>query len=140
MRYAAASSAATVLDSVTVVLDADNEVQPDALLRRVSRGASTISDKGYVIGPPELVIEVAYSSAAYDLHEKRNVYRRTGVQEYLVWRVDDQAVDWWELADGVYTALAPDADGAIRSKVFPGLTLDVPALLRGDIRTVLADL
>jgi len=140
LAYSLTTPAVEALPNTTVVLDADNEVQPDVLVRRTADGASTVSKKGYIAGPPELVIEIAYSSAAYDLHEKRNVYRRSGVQEYLVWRVDDAAVDWWELADGVYSPLAPDANGVVQSKVLPGLALDVPALLKGEIRQVLARL
>ncbi len=42
-------------------------------------------------GAPELVVEVAASSASYDLHSTFHVYvyRRNGVREYVVWRVLD---------------------------------------------------
>ena len=53
------------------------------------------------------------------------------MQEYLVWRVLDQQFDWFKLQDGEYTMLQPDEDGIIRSRVFPGLWLQVSALLAG---------
>jgi hypothetical protein len=34
--------------------------------------------------------------------------------------------------------LTPDADGRLRSEVFPGLWLDADALIRGDMAQVLA--
>jgi Uma2 family endonuclease len=86
------------------------------------------------------VIEVAVSSASYDLHDKRRVYRRSGVQEYLVWRIDDAALDWWKLEDGEYQPLAPAGSEILRSAAFPGLTLNVAALLAGDPAAVLAGL
>ena len=55
------------------------------------------------------MVEVAASSAAYDLHEKLRVYRRNGVQEYLVWRVYDGELDWFELQEGRYARLMTDA-------------------------------
>ena len=89
---------------------------------------------------PELVVEIAASSASYDLHEKRNVYRRIGVEEYLVWRVYDRQFDWWQLEEGEYSALMPNEEGIITSQVFPGLWLAVKALLEKDMVTVLATL
>ncbi|HEU4323584.1 MAG TPA: Uma2 family endonuclease [Roseiflexaceae bacterium] len=126
-------------DSVTVRLDADNEVQPDALLRLdpAVGGRSHVGPDDYVEGPPELIAEIAASSASYDLHSKRQVYRRCGVQEYLVWQVFDHRIDWWELREGVYTPLVADEQGALRSRVFPGLWLAAPALLQGDLSAVL---
>ncbi len=118
----------------------DNQPQPDALLRldSVLGGSSYISQDDYIEGPPELIVEIAASSASYDLHDKLNVYRRSGVQEYIVWRVYDQALEWFWLDEGEYLPLAPDAEGVIRSRVFPGLHLPVTALLAGDLATVLA--
>ena len=69
-----------------------------------------------------------------------NVYRRNGVQEYIVWRVYDRAIDWFELKDGAYERLEGDERGVIESRVFPGLRLNVKALLAGEIATVLAEL
>jgi len=45
------------------------------------------------------------------------------VREYLVWRVLEQAVDWFVLRAGQYERLVPDAQGVLRSEVFPGLWL-----------------
>ena len=73
-----------LVDNCTVRLDTDNEPQPDALLRTKVGGRSTISEDGYVEGAPELIVEIAASTASYDLHQKLNVYRRNQVQAYLV--------------------------------------------------------
>jgi Uma2 family endonuclease len=56
-----------------VILDAENTVQPDALLRRLpDRGGLTrVNEEGYLTGPPELIVEVASSSAAIDMRDKR---------------------------------------------------------------------
>jgi Uma2 family endonuclease len=86
-----------------------------------------------------LVVEIASSSASYDLHDKLRVYRRNGVQEYVVWRVYDKQVDWFRLVSKEYVPLAPDASGVVHSQMFPGLCLAVSALLNGDLATVLAE-
>lgn len=122
----------------TVILDSDNEVQPDIVLIREAGGSSRITPDGYIQGPPELVVEIAASSTSQDLHQKKNAYRRNGVQEYIVWRVLDGAIDWFSLQDGQYIVLAPNASGVIENAVFPGLRLDVAAMLAGDISKVVA--
>src|SRR5690242_2783619 len=122
----------------TVVLDEDNELQPDIILRRTAGGTSR-AEEGYVFGPPELVVEIAASSVSRDLHTKKNVYRRNRVQEYIVWRVLDGELDWFALHEGEYRLLAPDANGVIHSEVFPGLRLAVAKLLAGDFAGVLAE-
>ena len=48
-----------------------------------------ISEDDYIEGPPELVVEIAGSSASYDLHDKLHAYRRNMIQEYIVWRIYD---------------------------------------------------
>ncbi len=142
-NYCAATPGVRSGDNATVRLDMDNEVQPDALLQLepTAGGKSKISEDDYLEGAPELVIEIAASSASIDLHDKLKVYRRNGVQEYIVWQVYDKRVDWFELQDGEYLPLARDEEsGAHKSKVFPGLYLSAKALLDGDLAGVLAEL
>ncbi len=137
--YCAATPGVRLADNVTERLDQINEVQPDALLR-LEKGQSYISADDYIEGAPELVAEIASSSAAIDLHRKLRVYLRSGVQEYLVWRTLDEQLDWFELREGEYVRLAPDEQGRLRSRVFPGLWLATTPLLAGNLAKVLAEL
>jgi Uma2 family endonuclease len=90
-----------------------------------------------VIGAPELVVEVALSSASMDLRRKKELYLRSGVKEYLVWLVLDPAIHWRESNTGEFKPLAISLKNVIESRAFPGLRLDTGALLRGDQATVL---
>ena len=138
--YQAATPGVRASLNATVRLDLDNEPQPDALLRLEVGGRSRIDADGYLEGAPELAAEVTASTASYDLHDKLLAYRRNGVREYLVWRTEDGALDWFVERGGRYERLAPGEDGLLRSEVFPGLWLDPAALLRGDMAAVLAAL
>jgi len=140
LTYSAATPGVETADNATVRLDLENEVQPDALLRLVCGGRSRVSKDDYLEGSPELIVEIATSSAAYDLHDKLRAYRRNGVQEYVVWQIYDERIDWFEWQEGEYVPLEPDAAGVVHSQVFPGLWLDVPALLADDLSQVLATL
>ncbi len=101
-------------------------------------GRSHVTEDDYLAGPPELIVEIAASSAAYDLHSKRRVYARSGVQEYLAVQMYEQRVDWFILREGVYETLTPDTDGVLRSEVFPGLWLQPAAIWSGDLAAMLA--
>jgi Uma2 family endonuclease len=133
-RYYDATPGADGGDNSSLRLDLDNEPQPDAFLMILPThgGQATIDAEGYVAGAPELIAEVTASSASYDLGGKLNAYRRNGVREYIVWRVQDGVIDWFILREGAYVPLSPDALGIYRSEVFPGLWLDVAALIAGD--------
>jgi Uma2 family endonuclease len=132
--YKAATPGVHSADNATVRLGAEDEPQPDALLRIASErgGQSAVDPDGYLRGAPELVVEIASSSASYDLHVKRDVYREHGVREYVVWRVLDRAIDWFVLRGEEYVPLKPGPDGLLRSEVFPGLWLNPHALVAGD--------
>lgn len=108
-----------------------DEPQPDvALYWDAAHGGQTQLDgEGWLVSAPDLVAEVAHSSRSYDLTVKKDLYRRIGVREYIVWQVEDGRIDWWRLDDGSYVPLAPDESGAVHSVVFPGLALNVPSLL-----------
>jgi Uma2 family endonuclease len=125
-------------DNGSLRLDLDNMPQPDAFLRILEShgGQSRIDADKYVEGAPELIAEVAATSASYDLHAKLNVYRRNGVKEYLVWRTLDRAIDYFILNDGNFEPLSKDKNGIFQSKVFPGLWLDPAALVSRDLAKV----
>jgi Uma2 family endonuclease len=117
-------------NNASVRLDETNEPQPDSLLflPRELGGDAVITSDDYIEGTPDLIAEVAASSASRDMHQKLEAYRANGVREYLVWRVLDRKFDWFVLEGGTYSELSPGGDGILRSRVFPGLWLD-PAVL-----------
>ncbi len=129
-------------DNSTVRLDLDNEPQPDLVLIKLPEkgGQTRFSEDDYIEGAPELAVEIVGSSRAYDLHQKKGAYRRNGVCEYLAWITSERRVIWWQLSQGEYQEIVPDGDGLLRSRIFPGLWLDTGALLRGDLKAVLAAL
>jgi Uma2 family endonuclease len=121
----------------SILLDDGNEPEPDAMLYRLK--PDRFQD-GYLLGAPELIVEICNTSYARDLHQKRAAYERNGVKDYIVWRTEDAAIDWFELREGAYVRRQPGEGGIIESREFPGLRLDVPAMLRHDRRAVLAAL
>lgn len=140
--YSIATPGVRAATNATTRLSADDVPQPDGLLRILPEcgGQARLDAKGYLQGAPELVVEVAASSASLDVREKLASYRRAGVREYLVWRTEDEAVDWWVLEEDEYRPLTPSADGILRSTSLPGLWLEVRALLAGDGTNLMAKL
>ena len=98
-----------------------------------------LNEKGYLCGRPELVCEVAASSASIDLHDKLNAYRRNGIAEYLVWVVAERRIRWFALVEQEYVEMK-ERSGVIVSRIFPKLALDVKAMLKLDGAKVLATL
>lgn len=125
-------------DNSSLRLDLENMPQPDAFLMILPEcgGQARIDVGGYLAGAPELVAEIAASSASYDLYEKKRLYQRVGVREYLVWRVHERQIDWFVLHDGIYQLRPSDDAGICRSEVFPGLWLDPVALVNEDLPAV----
>jgi Uma2 family endonuclease len=116
--------------NASIGLDENNEPQPDAyLMLPPGMSKAAVTTDGYLEGSPELLAEVSASTTSIDLHLKFEAYRRNGIREYLVWRVVDRQVDWFALEAGQFVRLPADADGILRSRVFPGLWLDAAALV-----------
>ena len=129
----------------------DDGPQPDQFLRILpSHGGQSDMERVYARGAPELIVEVSLSSEDYDLHEKRDLYETAGVREYIVVLLREREVRWFRLTDDGYAIQSAnenenenedeDARGVIKSSVFPGLWLDVPALLAERTKEVLATL
>jgi hypothetical protein len=141
--YSANTLGAQSLGPTTTVLPSQTTgIEPDAVLRILPThgGASTIGTDKLLHGTLELLAEISFTSGARDFGKKYDAYQADGVPEYLVWRTEEKEVHWFALKRKKYVALKPHADGTLRSEVFPGLWLDVPALLAGDMAKVLATL
>jgi Uma2 family endonuclease len=116
-------------DNTTILLGEEGEPQPDVYLRILPEycGQTRDTEDGYIEGAPELIVEVAHSSKALDLHGKLADYRQYGVQEYLVLCVRERELRWFDLPSG--KELHMDREGIMRIRTFPGLWIDVEALL-----------
>ena len=133
LRYYAMGTPGTLsFGNGTTHVDSDNDCQPDqALIVLPDFGGQTRWSGRRIAGAPELVGEVAHTSASRDLRVKKEVFRRNGVLEYLVWQTKAQKLDAFRLDDGQYVHETP-ADGVWKSVAFPGLWLNFAALLADD--------
>jgi hypothetical protein len=112
--------------------------QSDACLRiRPDYGGRSKTKKGYITGGVELAGEIAGSSCSFDMNEKYAAYEQNGILEYIVWRVEDQVIDWFILKRGKYQRLVKVKNGLYKSKVFPGLWLDPNAMVAGNLAKVI---
>lgn len=119
----------TALGQVFISPDIDvgsSTLRPDAVVV-LAANAGVVAAKR-LIGPPDLVIEIASpSTAAYDRDAatgKQGAYARIGVREY--WIVDPQArsIEVLVLADDHYELLGTfTGDEELRSSVLPALAL-----------------
>lgn len=137
--YQAATTGIKMGIEPTVRLDTRNEVQPDGVLfiSPEKGNQARFTEEGYLEGAPELVVEVAASSASIDLGDKKLAYGRCGVQEYIVWQVFEEKIDWFRWQNQGYVSLVPNQEGIIDSEVFPGLRLDIQGMLEGNLQQVL---
>jgi Uma2 family endonuclease len=137
-NYVARTPGVRVAHNVTVVLGASAEHQPDLTLRVLPEfgGQADLAPAGYIVGAPELICEVSYSSQRLDLGPRRDDYARHGVQEYVVYDCKANVVHWLLLPGG--ERLKPDRSGVFKSQFFPGLWLDGKALARGDSAALIA--
>jgi Uma2 family endonuclease len=134
--YRAATPGVHVADNSTLQLDLDNEPQPDVAVW-VEGGNAYINAEDYLEGAPELIVEVAGSSASIDLGDKVTAYRRNGVQEYLVLLTHEREVRWFSWRTEEAEEIQPDEQGILRSFVLPGLQLHPGLFWQGNMAGVL---
>lgn len=102
-------------------------------------GQTRVNDDDYLVGPPELIAEVALGPESYDLHSKKHDYERYGVSEYLVLVVREKRAIWFVRDENNrFIEMKPAEDGILRSIKLPGLWLDAAAFFRGDMKRVQA--
>jgi Uma2 family endonuclease len=137
--YEAATPGVQGVDNTTTILGPKDEPQPDLALRIISEcgGQSRVEDN-LIVGVPELIVEIAHSSRALDLHGKRRAYARNGGVEYIVADIEDERLHWIDLRTD--RDLIADPDGLCRLQSFPGLWIDGPALFAYDLARLTAAL
>ena len=125
----------------SIILNENNELQPDLLMHIESAagGNASLNEEGFLIGAPELVIEVSHTSSSIDMGPKMKAYQSNGVAEYLIWKVKEKEIQWLALKDGNYSQLPIERD-LLKSEVFPGLWLNVSALFKQELEQVEATL
>lgn len=115
--------------------------QPDSHLRILPEAGGRTKRAGkYLEGGLEFVGEVSLTSASYDLGDKFDLYEEAGVLEYVVVLVEEREIRWFHRQDEKLQPKPEPPDGIWRSSVFPGLWLNGPAFLAGDMAKVLATL
>ena len=106
-----------------VVLDEDNVVQPDIL---VVCDRSKLTD-ACIKGAPDLVVEIlSPSTGLKDRREKKALYERFGVREFILIDPANEIVERYTLTDGRYGS--PDVFGwneAMSLTLFPELDLNL---------------
>ena len=127
--YRRATPGVELLLDATTILGEESEPQPDLALRILPEygGQSRDTPAQYVQGPAELLTEIAHSTLSIDMHQKKTDYQHGGVQEYLVLCVEERELYWFNFKSR--RLITPDARGIYRSRIFPGLWIDGPALL-----------
>src|SRR4029453_15631499 len=77
-NYCIATPGTLTADNITTILGELSEPQPDGVLiiEPAAGGPTGLSEDDYTTGPPELIVEIASSSASIDLHAKRRDYEQ----------------------------------------------------------------
>ena len=114
------------------------EPQPDLHLRIPEElGGSSRRVGKYLVGPPELVVEISDATRSFDLGPKKADYERAGVVEYLFVGLDSQEIRWFVRRADRFVEMIAGPDGVYRSETFPGLWLDPTAYFAEDMNRVL---
>ena len=84
-----------------VKFDDGNILQPDILYIAEERIPELIKDR--IEGAPDLIIEIlSPSNAYYDLRQKKDIYEKYGVKEYIIIDPVQENADLYLLKDGAY--------------------------------------
>ena len=137
-HYKAGTPGVEPADNATTILGEESEPQPDLALRVLPEcgGQSCVNADDYYEGAPELIAEIAHSSRAIAMNQKRQDYQQAGVLEYMVLCVEERELHWFHFPSG--RPIRADRHGIARSRVFPGLWIHVPALIERDSARLIA--
>ncbi|WP_158288296.1 Uma2 family endonuclease [Mucilaginibacter psychrotolerans] len=113
-----------------VKFDEGNVLQPDILYITESRAAEMVTTR--VEGAPDLVVEIlSPSTAYYDLRQKKDIYEKYGVKEYIIIDPIQENAEVHIIKDDVYVLhqKAQKTD-TLHSVVLPGFSFDLNKIFR----------
>ncbi|MFC0513469.1 Uma2 family endonuclease [Mucilaginibacter angelicae] len=113
-----------------VKFDDGNVLQPDILYIKESRVVDLVKDR--IEGAPDLIIEIlSPSTAYYDLRQKKDVYEKYGVAEYIIIDPVQENADMYKLTDGVYSLYQKVLKTeTLTSLIIPGFKLELLKLFK----------
>jgi Uma2 family endonuclease len=113
-----------------VKLDEGNVLQPDILYVTEERKEEIVKDR--IEGAPDLVIEIlSPATAYYDLGQKKEIYEKYGVKEYIIIDPLAQNADLYALKDGIYYRhQRAQKHEHLNSILLPGLSFDMNKLFK----------
>jgi len=116
--------------SMDVVFDVDNVFQPDVLYVCEERVDEVVGER--IEGAPDLAVEILSPlNAYYDLRQKKEIYEKYGVKEYIIIDPLSRNAELYELMDGVYHLHQKAQKGeSLNSLVLPGFVIDLLLLFK----------
>jgi len=113
-----------------VKFDEGNVLQPDILYIAEERKAELIKNK--IEGAPDLIIEIlSPSNAYYDLRQKKDIYEKYGVKEYIIIDPIQQNADLYILKNGVFILeQKAQLTETLKSLLLPGFDIEVSKLFQ----------
>jgi len=113
-----------------VKLDDGNVLQPDILYISEERKNEIVKNR--IEGAPDFVIEIlSPSNAYYDLRQKKDLYEKYGVKEYIIIDPIAQNAELYLLKDGVYYLHQKAKNKELLSSIIlPGLHFDLNKLFK----------
>ncbi len=116
--------------TVDVVFDKNNVFQPDFVYVSEERRAAIV--KNHLEGPPDMVIEIlSPSNARYDLSQKKEIYEKYGVKEYIIFDPIAKNADLYVLKDSrYYLHQKAQKNELLHSVILPGFSFDLNYLYK----------
>jgi Uma2 family endonuclease len=113
-----------------VMFDDGNVLQPDILYISENRVAELVKNR--VEGAPDLIIEIlSPSNAYYDLRQKKDIYEKFGVIEYIIIDPVQENADLYLLQDGVYHLhQKAQKNEILNSVILQGLGIELARLFK----------
>ena len=110
-----------------VVLDDGTALQPDLFILDDDNPGELVNGRFH--GAPDLAVEIiSPTSRSRDATVKAMRYARAGVREFWLADPDLRTLNLFILSDGIYSEIAPEADGSLHSIVLAGLRIDPAAV------------